>query len=321
MTSNLPSAGLPIKLERDRVLGRFDGVEHGPLLIALGAMHGNEPAGVLAIERVMEMLHHDRAVKPRFNYRGRFLGLAGNLGAMAQGRRFLRNDLNRHLDPAYVAKLTNRKNLAHEDLEAVELCKAVKAEIASYRPRHVVLVDLHTTTADGGFFSFIDDEPGSRAIALDLHAPVILGMLDGISNTTLHYFNSERLGVPVTALAFEAGSHLEPRSVDRAVSALVNTMRSIGAVHPRDVEDFHSVRLEEDARDLPPLVRLSYTHRIAPEDRFVMRRGYRNFDRVSKGEELADDVNGPVLSPSDGLILMPLYQAQGEDGFFLIEEL
>ncbi|MEO1085677.1 MAG: aspartoacylase, partial [Acidobacteriota bacterium] len=30
------------------------------------------------------------------------------------------------------------------------------------------------------------------------------------------------------------------------------------------------------------------------------------------------DRRGDILSPHDGLILMPLYQQQGEDGFFLV---
>jgi succinylglutamate desuccinylase len=48
-----------------------------------------------------------------------------------------------------------------------------------------------------------------------------------------------------------------------------------------------------------------------------MRRGYRNFGTVRRGELLAYDNKGPVLAPIDGLILLPLYQGQGDDGFFV----
>jgi succinylglutamate desuccinylase len=48
---------------------------------------------------------------------------------------------------------------------------------------------------------------------------------------------------------------------------------------------------------------------------------YNNFDPIAKGEVLAYDKNGPIKSPYGGLILMPLYQKQGDDGFFVIQEI
>jgi succinylglutamate desuccinylase len=51
-----------------------------------------------------------------------------------------------------------------------------------------------------------------------------------------------------------------------------------------------------------------------------MRPGYANFQPIRRGEHLADDASGPVLAPEDGLILMPLYQSLGTDGFFLVQE-
>ena len=312
----------PSRISAPRLVGRFEGDEPGPLLIAVGAMHGNEPAGVLAIERLLGMLAHERAFRPGFAYRGAFVGLVGNVAAYAAGRRYLRYDLNRHLDPLRLAGLraAGPEHLAAEDAEAVALTDAVAEAVATHAPRHVVLVDLHTTTASGGTFSIVADDPASRAIALDLHAPVLLGMLDGISDTSLHYFRTERLGVPTTSLVFESGQHREPASVDRAVSALVHTMRSIGAVHPRDVEGRHDELLRASAEGTPQVVRFAYKHAIAPADGFAMRPGYRNFMPVRAGEVLADDIRGEVRCPRDGLILMPLYQAQGEDGFFVVEE-
>jgi succinylglutamate desuccinylase len=52
-----------------------------------------------------------------------------------------------------------------------------------------------------------------------------------------------------------------------------------------------------------------------------MRPGYVNFQPIQQGEHLANDTTGPVLAPEDGLILMPLYQPQGSDGFFVVQEI
>jgi succinylglutamate desuccinylase len=51
-----------------------------------------------------------------------------------------------------------------------------------------------------------------------------------------------------------------------------------------------------------------------------MRPGYRNFQRVAKGEIVATDRRGPVRTREAGRILMPLYQVKGNDGFFLVRE-
>lgn len=60
-------------------------------------------------------------------------------------------------------------------------------------------------------------------------------------------------------------------------------------------------------------------HAIKKGDNFVMQPGYKNFQPVKKGEILATDKNGAISAQEDGLILMPLYQKQGNDGFFLVK--
>ena len=52
-----------------------------------------------------------------------------------------------------------------------------------------------------------------------------------------------------------------------------------------------------------------------------MYPNYKNFQRISSGEIIAEDNEGPIEAPEDALLLMPLYQSQGEDGFFLIKKL
>jgi succinylglutamate desuccinylase len=51
-----------------------------------------------------------------------------------------------------------------------------------------------------------------------------------------------------------------------------------------------------------------------------MLPGFRSFQRIEAGEILATDGKGEVRSPETGLLLLPLYQPQGEDGFFLVRE-
>jgi len=48
-----------------------------------------------------------------------------------------------------------------------------------------------------------------------------------------------------------------------------------------------------------------------------MKPGYRHFQRVVKGETLGTDHGGEVRAREAGVVLLPLYQVQGDDGFFL----
>ena len=303
-----------------RVIGRYTGDAPGPLVIAIGGMHGNEQAGVQAIIEVGRMLKQEPRVNPGFAYRGRFLGLRGNLAACRAGVRYLEKDLNRQFTPENIERVQgiDYAELQAEDRELKELLATVTEEIEAYRPDRLIVLDLHTTTADGGIFSIASDTPDSIALAKTLHAPVITGMLRGISGTTLHYFRDEHFTCPVTSVTFEAGQHQDPLSVHRAIAALINLLRSAGSVSPEDVENRHDEMLMNYSRDLPRVAELLRVHPVRPGDGFRMEEGFQNFQAVTAEQLLARDRTGPIHAEFDGLILMPLYQTQGEDGFFLI---
>jgi succinylglutamate desuccinylase len=307
-------------MKEKRLIGRHTGQEKGPLLVCFGGMHGNEPAGIQALSILFKLLELEPESNPDFHFRGRIVGFKGNLRAIENGVRFMDRDLNRQWRPEMVERVlsTPVSQLRHEELEILELHTAVMEEIHDYRPDEVIVLDLHTTTAYGGIFSIATDDPKSVNIAVELHAPVITGLLEGIQGTTLHYFNTENIGVTTTTVCFESGQHEETLSVNRAIAAIINCMRTVGCVRSEDVENRHDALLIEYARGLPKVSELITTHSIQPGDEFRMVPDYKNFQKVKQGEILAFDRNGPIEAIEDGLILMPLYQKQGEDGFFLI---
>ena len=305
----------------ERVIGQHTGEEKGPLLIVLGGMHGNEPAGVKAIDLMFKMLEVEPITNPEFKFHGRIIGLRGNLRAMETGERFIVKDLNRQWTPENVERVKTApvEDLDSEDLEMKEILEVIDHQISTYKPEKLVLLDLHTTTAFGGIFTICTDDPESVRIAIELHAPVIKGMLNGIEGTTLHYFNTENFEQETVAVCFESGQHDEDLSVNRAIAALTNCMRTIGCVKADYVENRHDSLLIEYSKGLPQIAQLITTKRITPEDEFMMMPNYDNFQKVKKGELLAKDKKGKIYAPEDGLILMPLYQKQGDDGFFLIK--
>jgi hypothetical protein len=47
-----------------------------------------------------------------------------------------------------------------------------------------------------------------------------------------------------------------------------------------------------------------------------MEPGFKNLDHAKNQQLLARDRNGEIRAPHDGLVMLPLYQPQGDDGFF-----
>lgn len=312
----------------NRVIGSFQGQNDGALVLAFGALHGNEPAGVRAIEEVIQMLQQEVANSPDFIFYGKFVGILGNRRAYEEGARFLEKDLNRQWTLENMRRIQHQQSagLTNEDLEIAELFEAIHAEIRTSSPETIVLLDLHTTSADGGIFCIPTDEKASLRLAKELHAPVILNLFQGVEGTLLRFAADGHFqmgGFPkhTFGVAFEAGQHNDPLSVSRSVAGIVNCLRAAGCVGQEDLNTRHDDILQQYSDRLPKVTRLRHVHHIRPGDEFRMRPGYINFQPIQKGEHLADDVTGPIYAPDAGLILMPLYQPKGSDGFFIVEEL
>ncbi len=304
-----------------RIIGEYTEGNPGPLLICIGGIHGNEPAGVQALEQVFKMIDAEPEKNPEFKFFGTLIGLRGNVAALKKKQRYLSKDLNRQWTKDNIQRIYDSpdEQLDAEDKELKALHTCIRKYIDTHQPTKFILMDLHTTTAHGGIFSVATDERESQVIATELHAPVIRGLLKGIDGTTLHYYNSKNTGVDTVALCFESGQHDDLASVDNAVAAVINCLRSVGCVASHNIENKHDQRLLKYSENLPKIADLLYCHDIHKGDNFQMKPGYKNFQWVKKNELLAQDRHGEIRSKSDGLILMPLYQQQGNDGFFLID--
>ncbi len=319
---NHPFGKLNDLIFMERYIGEYTGKERGPLLICFGGMHGNEPAGIQALEIVFKLLDREPLVNPDFTFHGRMVGLRGNLKAIKSNVRYHEQDLNRMWRREMVEKVKNspEETLNFEEQELKQLIAVIQKEIETYRPEKVIVLDLHTTTAHGGIFVIATDDPESVRIGIEMHAPVIKGMLKGIQGTTLHYFNTMNFGVEMVPVTFESGQHEDHLSVNRAIAAVTNVLRTIGCVRAEDVENRHDELLIEYSKNLPKVAELITCHHVTDTDEFKMEPGYLNFQEIEKGEVLARDKFGIIQAPSSGHILMPLYQEQGEDGFFLIKK-
>lgn len=294
-----------------RCLGRVVGERPGPTLVVVGSLHGNEPSGVYALERVLAALQGKESALA-----GEFVALAGNLVALDRGVRFLDRDLNRCWTAEQVAAIRARPADAWslEDREQIELLAELEA-VFERCDAPAFILDLHSTSAGGAPFAVLNDTLPNRAFASRLPVPIVLGIEERLQGTLLTYLSD--LG-HVTA-GFESGQHTSPYAVDHAEAAIWIALGAAGLLDPAELRPPAHLeeRLQAAGNGLPRFVEAHHRHGLRAGDGFQMEPSYVNFQPVRAGQLLARDRGGEIRSPRHGLLLMPLYQPQGEDGFFL----
>lgn len=295
----------------DRILGRYETGRAGPLFVVSGALHGNEPGGLDAIRRVLAKL-----AEAELPLRGKLVGFAGNLAALSCRQRYVDRDLNRDWNDDDIHRLLDADPGVytvedHQQRALVDLFDGFEQE--STGP--MVHLDLHSTSGDSAPFVCMADTLRNRRIALAMPVPVLFGLEEAIDGT-LNSFLTER---GHTALALEGGQHDHPDTTLNHESALWMALVAAGNLDQADVPAYsvHRDRLADAAAAIPRYLEIQHRHSIDPEDQFKMRPGFASFCPVYRGELLAEDRAGPLASPFSGLMLMPLYQSQGDDGYFL----
>lgn len=295
-----------------RLIGRVRAAEPGPTFIAIGSIHGNEPAGHVALAEVVATLEREPLLK-----RGELLALIGNVAAVEAGKRYIEEDLNRRWHPDRLERLTAAGARSAEDRERLALLEAIQGGIAEARGP-VVLLDLHTVSGEGKPFAVFADTLRSRSFARRFPVPAVLGLEEQLEATLVDYVGL--LGH--VAVGFEGGQHEDPASVARLAGLVWLALEELHMLDParsRFVREERK-RLTATTEGIPAILEVVYRHAITEADRFRMHPGFRSFQPVSPGEIVAEDARGEVVVPERGYLLMPLYQKQGDDGFFVARE-
>lgn len=300
----------------ERLIGRYGKYGAAKTFLVFAGVHGNEKLGIVALQELFAEFEEKQV-----EFDGTIIGIACNLAALEQDVRYIHKDLNRQW---YLSKIRKLAALPYgmlnssEDIEQKHILELI-LDVVYDKGKEIMLIDLHTTSATGGCFCITNSHPRSSELAADIPVPVITGMVGKIKGTTMEYF--DELGLP--AVAYEAGQHTELAAVDRMKAGLVSIFTKTSCMDEKDLTPYQPIldQMTEQFAHLPQHVECIHLHAITEEDEFVMEPGYVNFQAIKKGEHLANDRNGKILAPMDGLILMPLYQKKGSDGFFIVREL
>lgn len=300
--------------EVERIIGEFHGDESGPVLVFFGGIHGNESSGVVALIQVMNEI---KRLNPKI--KGSIYAIAGNMHSLEKEQRFEKEDLNRIWTKDRIRKLDkgtyNESELNADELEQLELFKIGK-DIFAKHEHQVYCIDLHTTSAPTVPFITLNDTLINRDFSTKFPVPVIIGIEEFLIGPLLSWVME--IGYP--SLAFEAGEHYSLDSIKYHEAFVWHSMVYGGLLSESEVPDFgkQHLLLAASNSDHGKVFEVYFRQAVKSEDKFTMKPGYSNMQPVNKGERLAETVNGHVLAPDDGRVFMPLYQAQGDDGFFLV---
>lgn len=295
----------------DRIVGQYSQNLPGPSLIITGGLHGNEAGGLIAAQRVLGDLKEQE--RP---FHGMLTVLAGNLSALKENQRFIHRDLNRHWNSAHLIELENRPQdqLCAEDREQLELARIFK-DFEKRLETPLIFLDLHTTSGQSPPFIVLNDSPPNRAIAAQIGLPCIVG-LDKVLNCPMLAFLGQRghLG-----LSIEGGLHGSNEAIEAHISGIWLFLVAAGAMRQEDVPHFsaHQNAMRNAWPEAPTIFEICHRHVVKSGDSFVMRPGFKSFEPVFQNQVLAECDGVPICAPMDAVLLMPRYQPQGEDGFFL----
>ncbi|MEM8929372.1 MAG: succinylglutamate desuccinylase/aspartoacylase family protein, partial [Bacteroidota bacterium] len=296
-------------LEVYRIIGHLKGNSPGPTLIFFGGIHGNEPAGVKALEHVFLAL--DNALD---TFKGEFFGIVGNLSALAKGVRFIDEDLNRIWLPHRMGSLS--ASTVERSIERKEMHQLHQRihEILETSSPPFYFIDLHTTSGETEPFIVMNDSLLNRNFTRNYPLPCILGIEEYLTGALLSYINE--LGY--VAFGFESGQHDDTDAVTNAESFIWYTLGLTG-FFPMEKTRLNAQREKLNTSHTPKrFFEIYHQHLLTADEEFKMLPGFVNFQTVPKGVQISITNGRYIITKKKRQLFMPLYQDKGYEGFYFI---
>lgn len=295
----------------ERMIGEIRGDEDGPTIVFFSGIHGNETAGVFALQETINKINPE-------DVKGSIYCISGNLEALGLNQRYVDKDLNRVWMEPNLKALNEIDQSNNEDKEQLELLTLLK-DILNENKGSLYFIDLHTTSSKTTPFITINDNLINRRFSNQFPVPIVLGIEEYLNGPLLSYINT--LGY--VSLGFESGQHDEINAITNCSAFIYLALEITNVLARENIPNYssHYMRLKTESEKTTGFYEIIDLYPITDQENFKMINGFKNFQTVRKGIALASSDNITIKSKHNAKIFMPLYQPQGNEGFFIIRRI
>ena len=303
-----------------REIGRYQSPQAGQAssgvtLVVVGGVHGNEPTGVIAAQRVLGALNEEYPSA----FDGQLIALRGNIPALTHEdpeTRYIEHDLNRLFTDEQIA-LPASTSPEHEQMQ--ELLAALRA-IRAHSERMIV-IDLHTTSSDMPPVVVVEDSIPARRLARKMPLPMYLGLEEELSGLLMDRVTSELGSV---SMVVEGGQHKDENAVD-VHEAVIWAMLDATGILPfralyREIDPKQTLR-QAAGTEIGKIYDIRYRYAINHPS-FEIQPGILSGNKIKRDVTIvATESDRAITSPMRGRVFMPNEQRHkrpGDDGFFIV---
>ena len=253
----------------NRLICKIEGTQNGPTLVFFSGIHGNETAGVFALDEALNK------IKPE-QVKGTVYGISGNLKALKLNQRYIDEDLNRIWFEQNLKTLKKREQLNVEEQEQLELLILLK-NILKKNKAPFYFIDLHTTSGKTLPFITINDALINRKFSKQFPVPVVLGIEEYLNGPLLSYINA--LGY--VSLGFESGQHHEISAITNSVGFIYLSLVFANVIDRENVTNFTKYynQLKAETKKIAGVFEVIYLYKIKHSETFKMLNGFENFQK------------------------------------------
>ena len=271
-----------------------------PYVGVIGSMHGNEPCGRLAIDRLEDEIKEGLRL-----VQGTLFLIHGNVEASEQGHRHTEEgtDLNRLFNFDFIDRLPEH-HWTSEHRRAVALRDLLDSLD--------VALDLHSATAPTPPFGIVSTVPASALLARKLGLPYLTHGWEGpgqLGDRVMLQMLSQR---HKPSIAVECGQHDDPRSIERAYKTSKHFLVAIDMLPPEDAP----------ALQPEPALELNIVDAIKkPSPGFIFQGGFVGLQQIKAGTVVGSDDNLEVRCKRNCYVIMPNASVEvGSDMLYLAHQ-
>ncbi len=253
----------------------------GPTSIVLVGVHGDEPCGIKALEKILPTLVVDK---------GKVIFIVGNPKAVKKQKRFIGSNLNRMFKPSFLLSKTDKKSYEYK---RANLLKA-------YFKKADVLLDVHSSHTKGSE-PFAICEANAKNICKLLPVKLVVSGFDAIQPGGTDYYMNK---IGKVGICVECG-YSHSFTAEKNAKTIIKT--------------FLVARGHIKGKSSPQKQSQIYVNKLyITKNNFKLTKKFKDFEKIYAGQTIGIDGKKEIKTETDSIILFARNRdSKNEEAFIL----